>query len=129
MRRTAQLPTPRSTAHARATCSRVPNRNMFRRGSLLGNSAGISDDNERHRLRRALPSPWSIRLWTPEWTDIPTTGFAFPNESMESGRRKPAIEHQVNDDAGDRDVEPDRHGPPPDARMFIPSSTKRRDQR
>ena len=44
-------------------------------------------------------------------------------------RRPPFVKHQVNEHAGDRNVKPDRHGPLPDATMFIPAFPERRHER
>ena len=44
------------------------------------------------------------------------------------GRRKPFVEHQINEHAGDRDVEPDGHCPFGDASMPIPTPAEHRDQ-
>ena len=38
------------------------------------------------------------------------------------------IEHQINQNASDRDVKPDRHGPAPDPSMAVPAPSKCRDQ-
>ena len=44
------------------------------------------------------------------------------------GRRKPFIEHQINEHTGDRDIEPNRHCPFGDAPMPIPTAAEHRNK-
>src|SRR5215475_7028347 len=43
-------------------------------------------------------------------------------------RWKPLIKHKVNENAGDRNIQPDRHRPFSDPAMFVPATLKYRDQ-
>src|SRR5260370_9142440 len=45
------------------------------------------------------------------------------------GRRKPMVEHEINEDAGDRNIEPDRHRPPAEPAMSIPAALENWHQR
>src|SRR6184192_410318 len=42
---------------------------------------------------------------------------------------EPMVEDEINENTGDRDVEPDRHRPTPEAPMSIPAALKNRDKR
>src|ERR1700731_665198 len=44
-------------------------------------------------------------------------------------RGKPMVEDEVNEDAGDRDIEPDRHRPTADPAVSIPAALKSRYER
>src|SRR4051794_33971380 len=105
----------------KATCCRWPS---------LWTSALIPASRRRSFRRLALAASLNVAMVTMfcrTWAEPFQIKHQLPAE-RKAGRGIPFVKHEVNENAGYRNVKPDRHGPPGDALMLVPTTSQRWDQ-
>src|SRR5438105_8544997 len=92
-------------------------------------SALTSTWRNRSRKCLALDCSLNVAIVTIVWErGLPQFSKQHSLRLRKIGRRKPFVEHQVNEHPGDGDVEPNGHCPFGDAPMPVPTPTEHRDE-
>src|SRR5437868_12859173 len=85
----------------------------------------------RNRSRKCFALDCSLKVaivTMVEGSGLPQFSKQHSLRQRKIGRRKPFIEHQINEHTGDRDIEPNRHCPFGDAPMPIPTAAEHRNK-
>src|SRR6266404_2215859 len=85
----------------------------------------------RNRSRKCFALDCSLKVaivTIVEGSGLPQFSKQYSLRQRKIGRRKPFVEHQINEHTGDGDVKPDRHCPFGDAPMPIPTSAEHRNE-